>query len=240
MLQNLQELYASDYQAPVYEAKELITPLYVAAQAGHMPVVQYLCETAQVNLNIQIPKNKLYTAMHVASMNGHNDIVEYLLHHGADPSLKGIDSKSPYDISKDKNTRAVFRKFAGMLLYCHHTVYSAYISFSGANPEMWNWHSLGVPPLTDDEERELEQKRAEKKKQKKKQQLQRAKQKKQEDEEKKKKEEEELRIKREKEAAEKEAAAIERARQEKMKNMTEREKRALAAENSIKRGGELR
>jgi hypothetical protein len=213
---NLQELYASDYQAPVYEAKELITPLYVAAQAGHMPVVQYLCETARVNLNIQIPKNKLYTAMHVASMNGHNDIVEYLLHHGADPSLKGIDSKSPYDISKDKNTRAVFRKFAG------------------ANPEMWNWHSLGVPPLTDDEERELEQKRAEKKKQKKKQQLQRAKQKKQEDEEKKKKEEEELRIKREKEAAEKEAAAIERARQEKMKNMTEREKRALAAENRLK------
>lgn len=99
---------------------------------------------------------------------------------------------------------------------------------------MWNWHSLGVPPLTDDEERELEQKRAEKKKLKKKQQQQRAKQKKQEDEEKKKKEEEELRIKREKEAAEKEAAAVERARQEKMKNMTEREKRALAAENRLK------
>jgi len=109
----LRELYDSDYQTPVYDAKELMTPLYVASQSGHMPVIQYLCENVHSNVNIQIPKNKLYTALHAASVNGHNDVVEYLLHHGADPSLKGIDSKSPYDVSKDKNTRAVFRKFAG-------------------------------------------------------------------------------------------------------------------------------
>jgi hypothetical protein len=93
---------------------------------------------------------------------GLEELVNLLLCANANPTLKGLDGKTPYDVSKNKNIRNIFRKFAG------------------TNPLTWNWESAGIPPLTDDLEKEVELKKVEKRKKKRANQAEKQKQKKQE------------------------------------------------------------
>ena len=50
------------------------------------------------------------TPLHLASKQGHNHVVLTLLEHGADPTLKDRQKKTPYMLAQTKETRNVFRR----------------------------------------------------------------------------------------------------------------------------------
>ena len=57
------------------------TPLYIAAQNGHLDVVHHLVE---VGADKDQAKNQGATPVHIAGQNGHLDVVHHLVEVGAD------------------------------------------------------------------------------------------------------------------------------------------------------------
>ena len=57
------------------------TPIHIASINGHLPIVEYLIEKQQVDIEIK-GKNKI-TPLHYACQYGHLPIVEYLISKGA-------------------------------------------------------------------------------------------------------------------------------------------------------------
>ena len=62
------------------------TPIHIASMKGHLPIVQYLIEKYDVDINIKGCKRK--TPLHYACQEGHLQIIEYLISKGADVYAK--------------------------------------------------------------------------------------------------------------------------------------------------------
>ncbi|KAK4008263.1 hypothetical protein OUZ56_013410 [Daphnia magna] len=143
-----------------------------------------------------------------ASMNKRAPFVWKLMDLGCDPSLSDASGRVPYMVASDKETRATFRRFMG------------------ANPERYDYVKAVIPsPLTEEIEKQKAEKLAEKRKlQKQARKEKKTTEKAKMDEEKRK--QEELRLAEE----EKRKAEEDRAR---FVALSDREKRALAAERRL-------
>lgn len=68
-----------------------VTPLYSAAEKGHLKIVKMLVDQYGANINFQLPVNSCcynWTALMIAAAEGHKDVVQYLLSKGANPNLR--------------------------------------------------------------------------------------------------------------------------------------------------------
>uniref|UniRef100_A0A3Q2Z593 Ankyrin repeat and zinc finger peptidyl tRNA hydrolase 1 n=1 Tax=Hippocampus comes TaxID=109280 RepID=A0A3Q2Z593_HIPCM len=131
-----------------------------------------------------------FTLLHVASAAAQKAVVRLLLDAGADPACSDYKGQTPYNVSPDKDTRNVFRKYMG------------------DNPDKYDYNKARVPgPLT----AEIESMKTEKKK------AQKALKK--------------LREKTQKE--EKRQQQMELEEKKKFASLSDREKRALAAERRL-------
>jgi len=126
-------------------AKEEIpeATLYFAAKKNQINTIQLLLDKG---LNINTSYNN-WTMLHVGASEGLKEMVDFLLKKGADPTIKSISTLS-YQMCKDKETRNVFRKFAGN------------------NPHMWDYERGMISLLTDEMEQDQKKRAKEKKKQK--------------------------------------------------------------------------
>ncbi len=82
----------------------MVTPLYLASQEGHEPVVEFLIQKS-ANPNISCREDGT-TALMLASQNGHTDIVKRLLKANADPnaqSTTGTTALMPASQNGHKN-----------------------------------------------------------------------------------------------------------------------------------------
>ena len=136
------------------------------------------------------------TPLHLAAKQGHNHVVLALLEHGADPTQKDRQKKTPYMMAQTKETRNVFRRF------------------QAANLDAFDWAAAQVPTtdlLTPEEEARLANKKKEKRKAQK--------------QAKKAKDHEERKVQQEKQK--------EQAEKDHFLRLSDREKRALAAERRL-------
>ena len=108
----------------------------------------------------------LATPLHAAARAGAVEVVDVLLRHGADPLCKDATARTPYDVSKDKDTRDCFRLFMG------------------AFPDAWAYDRAHIPSAATvqglDEQAAKAKAKAEKEKEKKKRQKKAAAQRKKE------------------------------------------------------------
>eukprot|EP00606_Chrysophyceae_sp_TOSAG23-5_P001334 GSChrysophyteH2.ASY1.ANO1.904.1 assembled CDS len=74
------------------------TPLHWAAQKGHLPVVQYLCEQGA---DKEARDYDGETPLHQAAQNGHLPVVQYLCEQGADKEARNEDGETPLLWSAD-------------------------------------------------------------------------------------------------------------------------------------------
>eukprot|EP01134_Creolimax_fragrantissima_P000285 CFRG0285T1 len=154
------------------------------------------------------------TCLHVASTNSRDEVVWELLQKGANPCTQNARGLTPYMLAKDKGTRDMFRRYMGLEM------------------EKWDWVKAGVPSaLTAD----MEAAQAEREKMKKEKQKERKKkltqQKKLRDKEKAVRQETEDKARLDREAKQ----AIIDAEARRIANMSDREKRAMAAEARMKK-----
>jgi len=189
-------------------ALRLTTPLFEACRiAGNAPIVSYLL-SKKADPNVAVPVDVFRTALHAAAQCGDEEIIRLLLEHGADPTIRGRDARSAYSLAA---THGTVRKLMGQ--------------FAVQNPSRWDWQRGDVPVAVVDEQAEAEKRR--KKRQQKRERDRTKKQaeelEKKEMEQKKKAEEERLKV-------EKELLTVAAARKTKEANLSDREKRALAAE----------
>ncbi|XP_019849233.1 PREDICTED: ankyrin repeat and zinc finger domain-containing protein 1-like [Amphimedon queenslandica] len=134
------------------------------------------------------------TCLHVASSLGLIDILTVLMEHGADPTIKDGNGKTPYEIAMDRQTRDAFRRFMNQW------------------PQAHDYNSAQIPcPLTGEMEAVRRGKKAEKRRQQKKAQ----------------------KDKKKAESLSKEMKATEESQANAAVNLSEREKRALAAEKRM-------
>jgi hypothetical protein len=204
-------LIEDEYLFPIPDkAEDFVYPLMRAIQLSNEPMLRCLIECGE-NLDSRSPKYALKTILHVACENALDGLVELILSEGANPSILDLYNLTPYDKCKEKSTRNILRKFAG------------------ANPDLWDYTAAKIPPLTEEMEDAAKVKEAEKRKRKKAAQKERKKLQKVEEE-----------IQRQEDATRAQAnaeeslakeAAIERTK--KILSMSEREKRAMAAERRI-------
>jgi len=207
-LEGVKKLLEEGYISPIPKrAENLISGLYQAIQSNQIEIAKILI-VAKVDLDLQVPRDTMWTALHKSSSDGLAELISLLLTTGANPTIKGLDGKTAHDVSKNKTIRNIFRKYAG------------------ANPSQWDWEAAGIPLLTDEMEKDSEKKKLEKKKKKKKVQQEKQKQKKVEEKETREKE----LLMQQKEQEQKELQKLEKERKKKMESMTDRERRALAAE----------
>ena len=156
--------------------------------------LQETIETTLENfLNHQFGDSKT-TALHIASKHSHKVLIWTLMLHGADPTVRDKLKKVPYMLAETKDTRNVFRKFAGEF------------------PEKYDYKTAMIPPPLSKEEEDAKQaKQLEKKKA-------------------------QRQAKREKEKvvkAEEKKVKEEKEEKERFLNLSDREKRALAAERRL-------
>jgi len=69
-----------------------LTPMHYAAENGHLPVVQYLCEQGANN---EARSNGDRTPLHLAAYEGHLPVVQYLCKQGADKETKDNCNMTP-------------------------------------------------------------------------------------------------------------------------------------------------
>jgi len=82
------------------------------------------------------PQFNYRSCLHRAVLDNREKIVPILLDIGVDPSLKDMYSMTAYQLAKNKNIRLSIRKYAG------------------SNPDILDWSSLGITPLTEGNEQE--------------------------------------------------------------------------------------
>jgi len=204
-------LLDEDYLFPIPEkAEALVWPLMRATQLSNASMVRCLIDCGEP-LDGRSPKYALKTVLHVACEHAWDELVALLLSEGANPTLQDMYGLTAYETCKEKSTRNAVRKFAG------------------ANPELWEWEKARVPPLTDEMEETARAKDAEKRKRKKAAQKERKKA--QKEEEALQAQEEVRRNKANEEERLEKEAALERTKR--ILGMSEREKRALAAERRL-------
>ncbi|XP_057709405.1 ankyrin repeat and zinc finger domain-containing protein 1 isoform X2 [Corythoichthys intestinalis] len=164
--------------------------LHLSGEPREQSLVEAVDGTNPLNLlNKQIDSSG-FTLLHVASAAAQKDVMRMLLDAGADPACSDKKGQTPYNVSPDKDTRNVFRKYMG------------------ENPDKYDYNKARVPgPLT----AEIESMKTEKKKAQKMLKKQREKTQKEE------------KLKQEMELEEK----------KKFASLSDREKRALAAEKRL-------
>lgn len=110
-LEMVKKLYEEDYIRPIpADATQICGSLYLACSLGHLEIAKYLIEVGD-DLNVQIPCWKFRTALHCAALKGLEELIPLMLERGVDPTIKGFDSKTAYDVSKNKRIRDIFRRF---------------------------------------------------------------------------------------------------------------------------------
>ena len=72
--------------------KDCVTPVFIAAQNGHVDVISVL---AELGADVNIPKNNGYTPLHFAALHGHTDTVRALIELRADVNVQGIKMEIP-------------------------------------------------------------------------------------------------------------------------------------------------
>jgi len=125
-------------------------------------ILQYIInmislEKDTITINARIFSDFGSTALHRAALQGSIECLKILLNNGADPTIKDFRGKTSYDLAKNQNVRHVMRVFAGEHL------------------NQWNWQKAGITPLTPEMEMQQQQKEAEKRKKKKQRQKQKKK-----------------------------------------------------------------
>lgn len=215
-------LIEENYVLPFPEnPNELVYPMMIAIQANNEEMLKCLLECGE-SPDDRSPKYEMKTVLHVACEKALDHLVLLLLEEGANPVLTDQRKRTPFEVCKDKNTKTLMRRFAG------------------ANPDLWDYAKCRLPPLTDEIEAEENARAAEA--QARELAAQEEKQKKQAEADEKKRQAEEARQrKKAQEEEEKKARAAEDAlareaaleRTKKMLTMSEREKRALAAERRL-------
>ena len=85
------------------------TPLGVAAQCGHLDVIQFLVENCKATIDAQDEFNE--TPLTLASRNNHPQSVTYLLSQGANLSIKGWQWKTALEWAIEKNNNDVIKIF---------------------------------------------------------------------------------------------------------------------------------
>jgi len=210
-LPQLISLFESDYEIPIQtDVDKIRTNVFLAVEHKHKEILYYLLDLDTSDIDSPIPGWLNRTALHRAVVDENVEIINMLLNAGAHPSPKDLYGQTPYMIAS-KNIRTLIRKYAG------------------DNPDMHNWISLGITPLTTDQETDQKKKLAIKKERKK----QNAKIKIQDQKEAEIRAKEQKRIDTEKAEKEKLVSQVESSRTSKIANLTEREKRAMAAEARI-------
>lgn len=201
-----------EYVYPIPDkAEDMVWPLMRAVQLSNISMVRCLLECGEP-LDDRSPKYGLKTALHAAAEASKDELVELFLEEGANPTIHDIHGRTAYECCKEKSTRNLMRKFAG------------------ANAELWKWEAQArIPPLTDEMEEHAKAKEAEKRRKKKAAQKERKKVAKAEEEASQAEEAEKMRAAEELNLAR--SAAYERTKR--ILNMSEREKRALAAERRL-------
>lgn len=79
--------------------KRGITPVMLAAAAGHAEVLQSL---VQAGCSVALKAQDGSTALHKAAAQGHLACVEALLQAGADPNVQDMNGKTPADLAASK------------------------------------------------------------------------------------------------------------------------------------------
>ncbi|GAB5587412.1 hypothetical protein Unana1_02312 [Umbelopsis nana] len=103
-------------------------------QEKELPIVDPLPSITKIE-----DSRRLTTLLHVASFYGQPEMVNFLLREcSADPTIGNEGGKVPYDLSKDKSVRNVFRRCMADM------------------PDKWDWlRAAKVPsPLTEEQERQ--------------------------------------------------------------------------------------
>ena len=113
------------------------TPIHIASTHGHLPIVQYLIEKQNVDINIfghgknrPLSKACRYGHLHIveyliskdadiqfggasplheASRKGHIDIVKYLISVGANINAKNQKDETPYDVAANSEIRNILK-----------------------------------------------------------------------------------------------------------------------------------
>ena len=86
-----------DRQNSFYQNDSL---LHVAAQWGHINIVQYLIERQNIDINIIGYGN--WTPLYTACYYNNENIIAYLVYHGADKSIQSNCAKTPYNVIDPK------------------------------------------------------------------------------------------------------------------------------------------
>lgn len=87
------------------------TPLHWASAGGYIDCVKALLQQGNILLDVQ---NKMGdTPLHQAAWKGHPAAVELLLEQGAQANIKNNDGKTPYQLSRDPEAKALLRDLKG-------------------------------------------------------------------------------------------------------------------------------
>eukprot|EP01129_Flabellula_baltica_P000732 TRINITY_DN10695_c0_g1_i1.p1 TRINITY_DN10695_c0_g1~~TRINITY_DN10695_c0_g1_i1.p1 ORF type:complete len:614 (-),score=131.56 TRINITY_DN10695_c0_g1_i1:2-1843(-) len=176
-------------------------------------ILQFLLEGNHVaDINYQ-SFEQLENALHLAFKNNiPKNLIFMLLEKGADPTVKNIHNFYPHQLTKNAGLKKSLRIFAG------------------ENLGMWDWKSIGIHPLTPEDVKEFKKKKQEKNRKKR----QRKQQKKAETAP-------ESDVIEDKTTIDNEVDNVNHDRNNKIRLMSDREKRALAAEQRIlKQAGQNR
>eukprot|EP01133_Synstelium_polycarpum_P012859 gene12859-15101_t len=205
-----------EFELPIpNEGDSLMTPLFIAVENKDLKMATYLCRALPADVDLCIPRYQFKTALHKASAMGHPEMVEVLLNGGADPSVLGMHKECAYDLAGNQKVRDVMREWAG------------------SHPDRWDYVRAHIVPLTASMVAEREDKKKAKRKDKK----AKDKLKKVVDKENKLREDQERQVaEKEKELKLEEARLsdqVSRLRMTKDAQLTERERRAIAAEQRL-------
>jgi hypothetical protein len=99
-------------QVEFHLGEELLS-LQRGCEEGNFEDVRVLLSqwTNENHLSDPLSLESLMTLLHVASENGFPKIVTLLLEAGASPEVKDIRNRTPYHLSKDKDTRDAYRRY---------------------------------------------------------------------------------------------------------------------------------
>ncbi|EFA75080.1 hypothetical protein PPL_11154 [Heterostelium album PN500] len=200
------------YELPIpTQSDSLMTPLFIAVQKKDFKMVEYLVRALPDDIDVCIPSWHFRTALHRAAADGSLEIVKLLMDNGADPTVEGFRKETVYEVASNQ-ARDLLREWAGDHL------------------DEWDYLKARIPPLT----KEMLVEREENKKKKKKNQKEKEKAKKAAERQAKLDEQqravEEEKAKQAKLAELKLLESVKAERQAKDSLLTDRERRALAAE----------